>query len=96
MLQILNISGTASHLPNQQPSRVPTLPLASITINKTSHVPSSDPSDHPSRSLSFSMGVHPSPLRIITPTTLPSDVQSDKPSDNPSIHSLQAPLFCQI
>ena len=47
--------------------------------NKTSHIPSSGPSDHPSGSPSVDMSAHLSPLPGITPTTFNSDVPSEKP-----------------
>ena len=45
---------------------------------KPSHIPSSGQSDHPRSSTSVSMSVNISPFPIITPTTLPSDVPSEK------------------
>ena len=46
VLQSFNPSGTPSHFLTQQPSGVPTLPPAAMPSKKTSHIPSSGPSDH--------------------------------------------------
>ena len=46
---------------------------------KVSQIPISGLSDHPSGSPSVSMSVHTIPLPSIMPTTLTSDVPSEKP-----------------
>ena len=50
-----------------------------IPINKPSHVPSCGPSDSPSFSSSVAMSVNTSHFPGIKPTTLSSDVPSEKP-----------------
>ena len=50
-----------------------------LKSKKYSQIPSIVPSDHPSGSPSVANSVHPIPLPSITPTTLLSDVPSEKP-----------------
>ena len=49
-----------------------------ISRKKPSHIPSSGPSDHPGGSPSVAMSVNTSTLPNIKPTTLTSDVTSEK------------------
>ena len=60
---------------------------------KLSHIPSSGPIDHPSGITSVSMSVHLGPFPIITSTTFPSDVPSEKPSTKFIHYRIQ--LVCQ-
>ena len=70
VLQRFNPSGKPSNFPNQQPLGVSTFPPYAMTSNKTFHIPSSVPSEHPSGSPSVTVGAHPSLLPSIEPTKL--------------------------
>ena len=54
------------------------LSLDGMPSRKTSHIPSSSQSDHPSGSPSVAMSVYTSTFSIITPTTFPSYVLNEK------------------
>ena len=69
VLKILKTSGTKSHFTTQQPGGVPTLTRDAMTTKKTSHIPSSGPSDNLSRIPSVAMSVNPSLLSNIKLTT---------------------------
>ena len=77
MLQSLKPSGSSSRFATQQPGGVPTFTLLECQARKiltflvVAQVITLSPS--------VAMSVNPSRFQCITPTTLPSDVPSEKP-----------------